>query len=293
MLPDHLVDELRYIEVYTARRFPNLRAGAYQSRLRGQGFDFDEHRLYQPGDDVRRIDWNVTARMDAPYLRETHAERELNVVVAVDVSPSMVFGTGRYSKKEVQLLLAACLAFSSLADQVNTGFLAFGTRVTAYIPPCRNRAQAWRFLQDLWDSAPEPGETSLLPVVRHLDDHFRQEGLVFIISDFLTDEDLGHARELSLLAARHDVVAVVVEDPAETSLPDSDAVVEFRDLETGERRRVCLDEGLRRRYADAMRRRRGELIESFYRVPMDYLFVGPDQRILEPLMKLFATRRRM
>lgn len=292
MLPDHLIHELRYIEIYTGRRFPNLRAGAYRSRLRGQGFDFDEHRAYQPGDDVRRIDWNVTARMDAPYVRQTHAERELNVVIAVDVSPSMAFGTGRYTKQEMQLLVAACLIFSSLADQVNTGFLAFDREIRMYTPPCRNRAQAWRFLEDLWETAPGRGGTSLLPVARYLDDHFRQEGLVFIISDFLTDEDLGHARELCLLAARHDIVAVVVEDPAETALPAANAVVEFRDVESGERRRVALDPGLRRRYADAMKRRRDELVDSFYSVPMDYLFVRPDQHVMEPLMKLFATRRK-
>ena len=143
MLPDHLIHELRYIEVYTGRRFPNLRAGAYRSRLRGPGFDFDEHRVYRPGDDVRRIDWNVTARMNAPFVRETHAERELNVVIAIDVSRSMALGTARYSKKELLLLVTACLVFSALADQINTGFLAFSDRVLRYHPPRRTRARAW------------------------------------------------------------------------------------------------------------------------------------------------------
>ena len=163
MLPDHLIQELRYIEVYTGRRIPNLRVGTYQTRLRGSGFDFDEHRAYRPGDDVRRIDWNVTARLDAPFVRETHAERELNLTIAVDVSPSMAFGTARHSKRELSLLAAACLVFSALSDQVNVGFLAFADRVLRYHPARGARARAWSLLDEVWSLEPGRGDTALLP----------------------------------------------------------------------------------------------------------------------------------
>ena len=123
MIPPAVMRELRYLEVYTAKRIRNLRLGAYTSPLRGPGFDFDEHQLYRPGDDVRRIDWNVTARMNAPYVRHTHAERELNVMVALDVSPSMELGTSHYSKKEVLTFITGSLLFSALSDQINTGFI--------------------------------------------------------------------------------------------------------------------------------------------------------------------------
>lgn len=293
MLPEHLVHELRYIEVYTGRRFPNLRTGAYRSRLRGSGFDFDEHRGYRPGDDVRRMDWNVTARLNAPYVRETHADRELNVVIAVDVSRSMDFGTGAYSKKEIQLLLAGCLVFSSLADQINTGFLAFSDRVLQYHPPRRSRARAWRFLEELWSMDAAPGGTRLLPAISHLDSHFPREGMVFLISDFLTEEEgVLDSRELRILARRHDIIAVVIEDPAEAALPPGRAAVELRDVETGLRRRVGLGREQRRRYAEAMQRRRRELAEAFYRVPMDHVFVRSDVRAVEPLLNLFSMRRR-
>ncbi len=190
MLPDHLIHELRYIEITTRRRFPNLRTGTFQSRLRGPGFEFDEHRLYRSGDDVRKIDWNVTARMQTPYVRETHADRELNVVIAVDVTRSMEYGTSLYTKKERQLLLAASLIYSSLADQVNTGFMMFSDHVHNYYPPRHSRSRAWKFLEELWAYEPGKGESCLLPVIDFLGNHFKQEGVIFLISDFMTNEDL-------------------------------------------------------------------------------------------------------
>ena len=293
MLPDHLIHELRYIEIYTRRRFPNLRTGTYQSKLRGPGFDFDEHKLYQPGDDVRRIDWNVSARMGSPYIRETHADRELNVVIAVDVSRSMEVGTTQYSKRERQLLLAACLIYSSLSDQINTGFMTFSDKVIHYHPPRRNRARAWRFLEDLWSIGPQSGETCLLPVISYLGTHFRQEGVIFLISDFLTDEELGNSRALNMLALKHDIIAVVVEDPAETQLPGGNASIELMDIETGTRRLVGLGNTQRQLYADAMQQHRNQLINAFYRAPMDYTFARSDQYVVEPLIKMFSTRKRI
>lgn len=292
MLPDHLLHELRYIEVYTGRKMPTLRVGTYTSRQRGPGFDFDVHRLYRPGDDVRRIDWNVTARLRVPFVRETHAERELNVTVAVDLSRSMAFGTRRYAKKELSLLAAACLVFSALKDQINTGFLAFSDRVLRYHRPRRTRARVWKLLDELWSLAPGSGGTKLLPALRFLNGHLKKEGLIFLISDFLTDEDLFGSAELKVLAARHDVVAVVVEDPAEAALPPGNGEVRVKDLESGRERSVGLNDALRQRYAEAMRQRREELERAFHRIPIDHVFVRPDRHVVEPLLDLFAARRR-
>lgn len=292
MLPDHLIQELRYIEVYTGRRIPNLRVGTYQTRLRGSGFDFDEHRAYRPGDDVRRIDWNVTARLDAPFVRETHAERELNLTIAVDVSPSMAFGTARHSKRELSLLAAACLVFSALSDQVNVGFLAFADRVLRYHPARRARARAWSLLDEVWSLEPGRGDTALLPALRFLADNLRREGLIFLISDFVSDEDLFGGSELKMLAARHDVIAVVVEDPAEASLPPGGGSVDFRDLETGAAVRVGLSDAVRQAYAEGVRRRREQLVRGFHGVPIDHAFVRSSRHVMEPLLDLFAARRR-
>jgi len=153
MIPEHVMRELRYIEVYTGKRIRNLRVGPYTSPQRGPGFDFDEHQPYRHGDDVRRIDWNVTARMGAPFVRHTHAERELNVMIAIDVSRSMELGAAGRSKKELMTFITGSLLFSAVSDQINTGFLAFSDRVLEYSPPRRTRAAAWSVL-DIWHVPP-------------------------------------------------------------------------------------------------------------------------------------------
>jgi uncharacterized protein (DUF58 family) len=292
VLPNHLLRELRYLEVYTARKMPHLRAGAYTSRRRGPGFDFDQHRAYRPGDDVRRIDWNVTARLGVPFVRETHAERELDLTIAIDVSRSMAFGTARYSKKEVTLLVAGSLLFSALADQINTGFLAFGDRVLRYRPPRRTRARAWNLLEELWSLEGSGDRTAILPTVRYLGGHLKKAGMIFLVSDFLTDEDLFGSGELEVLAARHDVVAVVVGDPAEATLPPGSAVIDVRDVESGAEARVALGAALRQSHAERMRSRSERLTDGFYGVPMDHVRVRSDRHVVESLLDLFAARRR-
>jgi uncharacterized protein (DUF58 family) len=293
MLPDHVIRELRYIEVYTAKRMRNLRLGTYTSRLRGSGFDFDQHRLYRPGDDVRRIDWNVTARLMTPFVRETHADRELNVMIALDLSRSMSFGTAERSKKELTLFVAACLVFSALADQVNIGFVAFTDRVLMYTPPRRNRARVWTVLEEIWKLDPPAARTAVLPAVRYLAGHLKKVSTVFLVSDFITDEDLQRARDLKVLAATHDVIAVVVEDPAESELPGGRSAVRLRDLESGASLRLGLGEGVRRRYREMVELRRKQLTDMFYRVPMDHVFVRSDRSAIEPLLRLFAERKRV
>jgi uncharacterized protein (DUF58 family) len=292
MIPEHVMRELRYIEVYSAKKIRTLRVGAYTSPLRGPGFDFDEHQPYRPGDDVRRIDWNVTARMNAPYVRHTHAEREMNVMIALDLSRSMELGTSHYSKKEVMTFITGSLLFSALSDQINTGFLAFADRVLTFSPPRRTRAAAWAVLERCWSLAPQRGRTALLPAIRHLSKALRKMSVVFIVSDFMSDEDLFASKDLSMLAARHDVIAVVPEDPGETALPAGRGYVNVRDLESGREVAVALSAHTRRDYADQARRRREMLARAFYRVPMDHVFVRTDRNPVEPLLALFARRIR-
>ena len=290
MIPEPVMRELRYIEVYTGKRIRNLRVGPYTSPQRGPGFDFDEHQPYRQGDDVRRIDWNVTARMDAPYVRHTHAERELNVMIAIDVSRSMELGAAQRSKKELMTFITGSLLFSAVSDQINTGFLAFSDRVLEYSPPRRTRAAAWSVLERCWALSPRPGRTALLPMVQHLLKTLKRMSVVFIVSDFITDEDLFGDHALDMLAARHDVIAVVPQDPSETSLPAGRGYMQVRDLESGRQVAVSLSPRARRAYADQMKARREALARAFYRVPMDHVFVPTDGSPVEPLLSLFAGR---
>jgi uncharacterized protein (DUF58 family) len=290
MIPEEVMHELRYIELYTAKRIRNQRVGAYQSPLRGSGFDFDEHLMYRPGDDVRRIDWNVTARLGAPYLRHTHAERELNVMIALDVSKSMSLGSAKYSKKEVMTFITGSLLFSALSDQVNTGFLAFADRVLAYTPPRRTRAAAWSVLQQCWNLASSADRTMMVPAVQQLVKVLKRMSVVFIVSDFMTGDDVLNSRDLSILANRHDVIAVVPEDPTETALPPGSGYMHLRDLESGKRTSIALGSRTRRRFAEEAQKRREELTRAFYRVPMDHVFVPTDKSPVEPVLSLFARR---
>jgi uncharacterized protein (DUF58 family) len=292
MIPEAVMRELRYIEVYSARKIRNLRAGAYTSPLRGPGFDFDEHQPYRPGDDVRRIDWNVTARMNAPYVRHTHAEREMNVMIAVDVSRSMELGSSARSKKEVMTYISGSLLFSAVADQINAGFMAFADRVLLFASPRRTRGAAWSVLEQCWALAPRPGRTALLPAVRHLLTALKRTSIVFLVSDFITGEDVFAASDLAMLAARHDVIAIVPEDAAERELPPGSGFVTVRDLESGRRAAVALTPRTRAAFAAAADARRAGLARALHRVPIEAAFVRTDDNPVEPILSLFARRIR-
>jgi uncharacterized protein (DUF58 family) len=291
MIPEHVMRELRYIEVYTAKKIRNQRVGVYQSPLRGAGFDFDEHQPYRPGDDVRRIDWNVTARMGAPYLRHTHAERELNAMIVMDASPSMLQGSSGYSKKEAMTFITGSILFSALADQINAGFCAFSDRVLVHTPPRRARAAAWSVLEQCWTLAPSTRRTLMAPVVRHLLTTLKRMTVIFFVSDFLTDDDVLESGELARLAARHDLIAVVPEDATEAQLPAGRGYLRIRDLESGRRVTVALGRDVRATYAAAMRQRREDLARAFYRVPMDHVFVPTNESPVLPVLSLFAARK--
>jgi uncharacterized protein (DUF58 family) len=291
MIPEHVMRELRYIEVETSRKIRNQRVGAYQSPLRGPGFDFDEHQPYRPGDDVRRIDWNVTARMGSPFVRHTHAEREMNVMVVMDVSRSMSLGSGAHSKREALTYISGSILFSAISDQINTGFMAFSDRVLLVTRPKRTRAAAWNVLEQAWALSPSSKKTLMLPAIRELSTALKRMSVVFVVSDFVTDDNVLESSELAQLAAHHDVIAVVPEDRAEAALPPGGGYVHLRDLETG--RRVTAGLGVRARetFAAAVRARRDALARAFYRVPMDHVFVPTGVSPVLPVLSLFARRK--
>lgn len=291
MIPPDVLRELRYIEVYTSRKIRNLRVGPYTSPLRGAGLEFDEHRPYRAGDDVRRIDWNVTARLNVPFIRQTHAERELTIVLALDLSPSMAFGASRYSKKEVMTFIAASLVFSAASDQINVGFLAFSDRVLHWSPPRRAAGRTWQLLEELWSIEPAGSRTNILPAVRHLAARLHGMNMVCLVSDFITDEDVFGSRDLRMLASRNDVIAIVPEDPAETSLPSSSGSIRLRDPESGRSVQVALNSRTQQAWREAVAQRRRTIVDACYRIPIDHLFIRSDQQISEPLLNLFARRR--
>jgi uncharacterized protein (DUF58 family) len=291
MIPAHMLGELRYVEIATAKAIRNARLGLHVSRARGPGFDFDQHLAYRPGDDVRRIDWKATARLNTPFVRQTHAERELDAVMAVDVSPSMQIGAGRYSKKEVTVLIAASLLFSSSADHVNTGFLTFSDRVLGWQPPRRASGRTWDLLEEIWGVEAEASRTSLLSPLRHMVSTLRTMSVVAIISDFVTDEDVFSSAELRVLARQHDLMAIVVEDPTDTALPPGRGFIRVRDVESGSGMTIPLNERTRRSYSEVIAHRRRAITASCHRLGIDVAFVRTDRPAMEPVIELLARRK--
>jgi uncharacterized protein (DUF58 family) len=266
VIPSELAHELRYIELRTARRIRTLRPGPYTSRVRGDGFDLDQHRPYRPGDDVRLIDWNVTARTGHVFVRQTYAERELDLVVA-------------------------SLLFSAAADRISTGFLAFAGQVLRWVPPTAHPRRAWATLSELCAIEAPPGPTALLPTLEHLLRSLKRLTLVVIISDFLVSEQLEETLELGTLAARHDVVAVILADALEGRLPEGSGFVQVRDLESGTERAIRLNPAVRAQYAASVERWRNDLTRRCYRVGIEPVFVDAAEDVVVPLARIFESRR--
>lgn len=291
MIPDELARELRYIEVDTTRRIRGLRAGGHTSRLGGDGIDFDQHRPYRPGDDVRRIDWNVTSRIGQAFVRRTYAERELDLVVAVDLSRSMSLASNGRSKRETSIRATACLLFSAVADHIRTGFVAFADRVIRWAPPTASRPRAWATLSELCVIDAPAATTALRPVLDLLQRSLKHPALVVIVSDFLIREDLGAMAELGTLAAHHDVVAVVLSDTSEPCLPAGSGFVRVRDLESGAEHHVRLNDAVRRRYAAATERHREDLRRCCYRFGIEPAFLDANEDPVPPLIRIFERKR--
>lgn len=291
VIPGELVQELRYLEIYTRRKITSRLIGSYTSPFKGVGFDFWEHRRYEPGEDVRRIDWNATARLGQIQVKLCHAERELNAMLVMDLSRSMEFTSRRLTKRELALRVAGCLAFSAVADQMHLGMLAFTDRVEAYFPPRQGRRQAWRILQYLWEAQPRSGGTELSAPLEFLAQRLRKTTLLFLVSDFLQSDIVGLA-DVQVLAHRHDLVPIIVEDPLEEALWKARGHVRLRDLESGEERVISLSARNRRAYAEEVTRRRGELIRHFYSLGLDHVHLRVGDPFVDPLIRVFSSRKR-
>src|SRR6476469_5034401 len=229
-VPPEILRQVKLLELRTRGMVNSLFAGEYRSVFKGQGMEFAEVREYQVGDEVRSIDWNVTARMRRPFVRRYEEERELTVMLAVDLSGSERFGTVRRFKSELASELAAVLAMSAVRNNDRVGILLFTDRIEHVVPPRKGRRHVLRIIRDLLAFEPKGKGTDLAGAIDYLARMLSQHAIVFIVSDFQAD-DLEHP--LKILAQHHDVVAVTVEDPSEMELPNL-GVARFVDPETGE-----------------------------------------------------------
>lgn len=288
-VPADVLRQVRRLELRTRRLVDSRFAGDYRSLFKGQGMEFAEVREYQPGDEVRTIDWNVSARMGRPFVKRYVEERELTVMLALDVSGSAAFGTESRAKSELMTELSAVLALAAVRNNDRIGLLCFTDRVEHAVPPRKGRRHALRLVRDLLSIQPTGTRTAFAPALERLGRLLPHRSVVFVCSDFL-GPDLD--RPLSLLAQRHDVIAVTIEDPAERQLPDV-GVARLVDPESGEVVEVDTSDATVREWfaaqVEAEQRARQSL---FARLGIDEVLVRTDTGYVEPLLSFFQARAR-
>lgn len=315
MLTEDLMKKVRQIEIATGRAVNEVFAGEYSSAFKGRGMEFAEVRLYQPGDDVRTIDWNVTARTGEPHVKRFVEERELTVMLAVDLSASGRFGSAVRLKNELAAELCAVLAFAATRSNDKAGLLLFTDRVERFIPPAKGTRHVLRIIRELLDFQPPIGEqrrgTDVPMALEHLRQTLKKRAVVFVVSDFLIEgaasgikpSEGGRLSEpsptsaaskfetnLKLLARRHDVICCSIDDPRERSLPRV-GLVELEDAETGERFIVdTSSRSMRLKYEAMALRRRENLRMQFRRMGIDHIEAATDRPYVQALIELFRRR---
>lgn len=287
-LTRELLAEIRRIEIVTRRLVNQQMAGQYHSVFKGQGMSFDEVRQYAPGDDPRRIDWNVTARTGDPYVKTFVEERELTVLIVVDMSGSMAFGTRGDSKRRVAARLAAMMAFSAISNGDRVGLVAFADAVERYVPPKRGRKHVLRIIDEILSFDPVGTGTNLREALEFVARVTRRKAVVLLVSDFL---DEGYERALHVAARRHDLIPMAIVDPAEEALPDL-GLLFVEDAETG--RLMAIDTGsarVRTQFADTQERRKLARERDLKRYRTSPIEVRTDARdYAAPLVNYFKIR---
>lgn len=291
MLSPELIKKIRRIEIRTRHLVNDSFAGEYHAIFKGRGMEFDEVRPYQPGDEVRTIDWNVTARTGEPFVKRFVEERELTVMLLVDASASGKFATVNRFKQEIAAELAAVLAFSAISNNDKVGVLIFTDRVELFIPPRKGRRHVLRLIRDLLAFEPVGHGTNLKLGLDTINNLLKRRSILFLISDFLTPPD-SYRAALQFSNRRHDVIAVTLSDPREQELPNV-GLLALEDAETGQIRWV--DTGSRQ-WRQAFIERVNELKTArdrvFRKAKVDRIDISTDAEYVTPLTRFFERRAR-
>jgi len=282
-----LLKKVRKIEIKTRGLSKNIFAGEYHSAFKGRGMTFAEVREYQYGDDIRSVDWNVTARFGHPYIKVFEEERELTVVLLIDVSGSREFGTVTQLKKDIFTEVAATLAFSTIQNNDKIGVIFFSDKIEKFIPPKKGKKHVLRIIRELIDFHPESTKTDIAGALRYFTNAIKKSSTAFIISDFI---DKSFERDLMIANRKHDIVALQVFDQRETELPNV-GLVKLKDAESGERIWVdTSDKRLRTSYKHAWGEGQLALQKSFSKSGVDLVSMSTSEDYVRVLMKLFKMR---
>jgi len=289
MLSDDQLKKIQRFHFKTRRLASDLFAGQYESAFKGQGLEFTEVREYQPGDDVRSIDWNVSARFGHPYVKVFHEERELTVMLLLDLSGSQLFGTCGRFKREVLAEAAGMLSFLAIRTNDKVGAILFSSKVEKYIPPKKGASHVWRLIKEIFTYEPENPGTSIRRALDYLNRVVKRHAIVFLISDCLDDN---FAAPFGIASRKHDMTVMRLSDPSETSPPDV-GLTYVRDPESGRIRLVNFrSKSLRRKWRALRTRQTEQLVDLVRRNGVDLVALKTNEPVAEPLVRLFDKRRK-
>ena len=289
MISKEVLKKVRRIEISTRGLVNDVFSGQYQSVFKGRGMDFSEVREYQIGDDIRTIDWNVTARTGQPFVKTFQEERELTVMLVVDASASGEFGTAQRMKGEIAVEICALLAFSAIKNNDKVGLIIFSDQLEKYVPPRKGRKHVLRVVRELLYHKPENRGTDVGVALEHLNRVVKRHSVVFLVSDFLATN---YERSLRVANRRHDVVAIRVFDNREKEMPNL-GIAEFEDRETGERFLVDTSSSdFSDTYRELTSRADNEREQTFKSMGVDFIQIWADRPYDVPLMKFFKERAR-
>lgn len=287
MVPKEILKKVRRIEITTRSVVNDVFAGEYHSVFKGRGMDFSEVREYSIGDDVRTIDWNVTARMNHPYVKVFEEERELTVMLMVDASSSGEFGTVNQMKGEIAIEICALLAFSAIKNNDKVGLIIFTDKVEKFVPPKKGKTHVLRVIRELFYHEPQSSKTDIGEALEYLNRIATRRSVVFLVSDFMSE---GYEKALQIVNKKHDIAAITIRDPREIDLPNV-GFLELEDAETGEI--FLLDTGdpsIRENFSSQSNRRQKELEKLFKSMSVDHIAISTDQPYIDPLIRFFRMR---
>jgi uncharacterized protein (DUF58 family) len=292
VIPKEVLKKVRQIEIRTNREVTDVLGGQYHSVFKGHGMEFEEVREYLPGDEVRSIDWNVTARFGHPYIKKFKEERELTVMLIVDVSASGQFGSVRQTKNELTAELAAVLAFSAIRNNDKVGLIMFTDQIEKYVSPKKGRRHVLRVIREILAFQPKGRGTNLKAALDYLNHVQSRRAVTFVLSDFQVEDEEVVRKKLRVASKRHDVVALSLRDPREEELP-AVGLVELRDAETDERALVdTFDRNVREQFAVKSRLRLEALRRMLRSASVDHVEIRCETDYMLPLIKFFKMRER-
>lgn len=289
MLPKEILQKIRRIEIKTSRLVTDVFAGQYQSVFKGMGMEFEEVREYQPGDEIRSIDWNVTARMGHPFVKKFVEERQLTVMLLLDVSGSVYFGSGKQLKKDLAAELCGILAFSAIKNNDRIGLLAFSDRIESFVPPRKGLRHVLRVVREALYTKPRGQGTDIKMALEYLNRVIGKRAVCFLLSDFISAK---YNRELKIARKRHDVIAVTITDPRETELPNA-GIIRLEDTETNQA--VYLDTSdkkVREEFFANSQRWLEERTRMIRKAGVDNIAIRTDKPYPEAIIRFFRAREK-